>query len=48
MKIQGAPTVVHGGGRVRVRTQPGNVRCPSGFTPVHDQGASTYACLYTN
>lgn len=48
MKNQGAPSVAHGGGRVRVRMQPGNARYPSGFTPVHDQGLSTYACLYTN
>ena len=48
MKNQGAPSVAHGGGRVRVRTQRGNVRCPSGFIPVHDQGLSTYGFLYTN
>ena len=48
MKTLGAPSEPHEEYRVHVRTQPGNVRCPSGFTPVHDQGLSTYACLYTN
>lgn len=48
MRIQGARSVAHGEGRVRVSTHPGNIPCPSGFTSVHDQGLSTYACLYTN
>lgn len=48
MKIQRTPSLAHVEGRVRVRTQPGSVGCQSGFIPIHGQGLSTYAGLYTN